>query len=148
MMIPSPLATPNVTETSTSTSTTRSRPMLVKQKQSFQFPDPADADDHDESTDPVPVPQEETQSRDEGSGSGCKSEADPEAQKDESVGFKKVEKEKVKSAPVSFERADSFKWSGGRGKVLKQSSLDVEFMADRERLQVGHRMVHQVVYYL
>ena len=46
-----------------------------------------------------------------------------------------MEKEKVKSAPVSFDREDNDKWSV-RGKVLKQSSLDVEFMADRERLQV------------
>ena len=68
--------------------------------------------------------------------------------KSEGDGFKKVDKEKVKSAPVSFERADSFKWSGGRGKVLKQSSLDVEFMADRERLQVEQRVVHQVAHYL
>ena len=151
MMTPSPLATPNITETQpTTTTTTRSRPMLVKQKQSFHFPDPVEADDG-ETVDPVavaddsfPVSQEETQVRLEGSGS-AKPEADPGAQKDggggggggggESGGFKKVEKEKVKSAPVSFDREDNDKWSV-RGKVLKQSSLDVEFMADRERLQV------------
>ena len=113
--------------------------MLVKQKQSFHFPDPVDVDDVENKDPPAvddcfPVPQEDTQSEVEG-----KSEDGPGEQKVKSDGdgFKKVEKEKVKSAPVSFERADSFKWSGGRGKVLKQSSLDVEFMADRERLQVG-----------
>ena len=57
MMIPSPLATPNVTEMpATTTTTSKSRPMLVKQKQSFQFPDPADADveaDDNDNVDPV-----------------------------------------------------------------------------------------------
>ena len=73
MMIPSPLATPNVTEltevSEVTTSRSKSRPMLVKQKQSFHFPDPADEDE------PVtvaaascPVSQEETQGRLEGSG--------------------------------------------------------------------------------
>ena len=86
-------------------------------------------------------PQEEGERRPEGS---VVPDGDPpEGQKEISreregvVGSKKVEKEKVKSAPVSFDREDNDKWSGGRGKkMLKQSSLDVEFMADRERLQV------------
>ena len=58
---------------------------------------------------------------------------------------KKAEKGQAKSAPVSFDREDD-KWMGGggggrsgRGKVLKQSSLDVEFMA-RERLQANVEM--------
>ena len=151
MMTPSPLATPNVTETPPPT-TTRSRPMLVKQKQSFHFPDPVEADDGETvhpvsvADDSFPVSQEETQGGLEGSAS-AKPEADPGAPKDggggdggggdggENDGFKKVEKEKVKSAPVSFDREDNDKWNV-RGKMLKQSSLDVEFMADRERLQV------------
>ena len=118
---------------------------MVKQKQSFQFPDPADVDPDDLKADPVTAAAATESSTDEPKESGPveSDEVDPPlgAPKDNiGEGFKKAEKEKVKSAPVSFDRDDVDKWMGGdrggRGKVLKQSSLDVEFMADRERLQV------------
>ena len=149
MLTPSPLATPNVTtetpQTTASSTTARSRPMLVKQKQSFQFPDPADVDPDDLKADPVTAAAAAEESSKEEiviRGSVEPEGVDPPlgAPKDnDGDSFKKVEKEKVKSAPVSFDRDDVDKWMGGdrgRGKVLKQSSLDVEFMADRERLQV------------
>ena len=81
-------------------------------------------------------------------------EVDPASEEPKVVGgggggestTKKAEKGQAKSAPVSFDREDD-KWTGGddgggrssRGKVLKQSSLDVEFMA-RERLQANVEM--------
>ena len=152
MLTPSPLATPNVSmetpPTTTSATASRSRPMLVKQKQSFQFPDPADVDPDDLKAGPVTAATAVEESSKEEiviRGSVEPEGVDPPlgAPKDnDGDSFKKVEKEKVKSAPVSFDRDDVDRWMGGsgkgsgRGKVLKQSSLDVEFMADRERLQV------------
>ena len=134
---------------------------MVKQKQSFQFPDPADVDPDDFKADPITatVATEES-SKEEPKESGPVQSDDPPlgAPKDnDGDGFKKVEKEKVKSAPVSFDRDDVDRWMGGgergRGKVLKQSSLDVEFMADRERLQARStkyysQWVYKVLFYV
>jgi hypothetical protein len=116
-MTPSPLATPRVqgcssTETETVSKTgarQQTRPSLVKQRQSFQFPDCTDQE-----------PKVENESREE----KPKIEDGTDAREEAEKGTKKGE--------IKDESAKS-------KKMVKQSSLDVEFMS-RDRVQANVEM--------